>query len=208
LENVKMQGDARDNALFSRQDRPTGPFLSGHRLLLCSILMATACALASLVFTCATPFAALAAYAAVTLPLPSALVAVSGTWLLNQAIGYGLVAYPISADSMAWGAALGAASLVATVAAGSLSSLPGLKGSLLGYAYGLAAAFGAYELCLIAVGILLGSLEAFTPAIVTRIALLNVVAFVALAVIWHLGARLATNWKSARSVPTRVKLRA
>jgi hypothetical protein len=207
LENVKMQGYARDDALFGCKDYPTGPFLSGHRLLLCSILMATACTLASLIFTCATPFAALAAFAAATLPLPSALVAVSGTWLLNQAIGYGLLAYPISADSMAWGAGLGAASLVATVAAGSLSGLLGRKDSLLGYGYGLAAAFGTYELCLIAVGVLLGSLEAFTPAIVTRIALLNVVALVALAVIWQVATRLAIHWKSPRSVPTRVKLR-
>ena len=203
-----MRGYAGDNALLDPEELPPGSFLFRHRFLLCSILMATASALASLVFTCATPFASLAAFAAAALPLPSALVAVSGTWLLNQVIGYGLLAYPISADSIAWGAALGVASLAATAVAARLLSFPSLKGSLLGYASGLAAAFGVYELCLIISGVLLGSLEAFTLPIVTRIAVLNIVAFVALALLWRFGTRLAVGPKSPRKVLARAKLQA
>jgi hypothetical protein len=203
-----MRGYAADSALLGPEEVPSGSVLLQHRFLLCSILMATASALASLVFTCATPFAGLAAFAAAALPLPSALVAVSGTWLLDQVIGYGLLAYPISADSVAWGAALGVASLAATAVAAWLLGLRSLRGSLLRYACGLAAAFGVYELCLVTSGVLLGSLEAFTPPIVTRIAVLNIVAFMALALLWQLGTRLAAGLKGPRKVLARAKLQA
>jgi|SoiMethySBSTD1v2_1073268.scaffolds.fasta_scaffold07703_8 hypothetical protein len=184
---------AKGSALLGPNGPVAGSFVFRHRLLLCSILMAAACALTTLVFTCATPFAALAVFAAAALPLPSALVTVSGTWLLNQAIGYGLLAYPISGESIAWGVALGAAALVATAAAASVLNRPRLRGSVLGYGYGLVAAFVAYEVCLIAVGVALDDLEAFTPAIVTRLALLNLVSFLALVAVWHLGARLVAG---------------
>ena len=71
--------------------------------------LVAASAIGSLVFTCATPFAAIAAVAALTLPLRAALVTSVGVWLANQAVGYGLLAYPVDAYSLSWGVALGAA---------------------------------------------------------------------------------------------------
>ena len=59
--------------------------------------LVAASAVGSLVFACATPFAAVAAVAAITLPLRPALAASVGVWLANQAVGYGLLAYPIDA---------------------------------------------------------------------------------------------------------------
>ena len=167
--------------------------MSRHRFLLCSILMAASCALASFVFACATPFAGLAVFAAATLAPAPALAAVWGTWLLNQAMGYALLDYPISAESMVWGGALGAGALAATLVAASILNRPGVGGLLRRYAFALVAAFSAYELCVVAAGILLGSFDVFTFAIVARLALLNVVWFVGLAVLWRSAAALLTS---------------
>jgi hypothetical protein len=73
-------------------------------------------ALGSLALACATPFAALAAVAAATLPLRLALITTMGVWLGNQAIGFGVLAYPMTASALAWGPVLGASALAATAA--------------------------------------------------------------------------------------------
>jgi len=179
-----------DRAIVDLRELPGGAHLSQRRVLFCFVLMTTSCALASLALNCATPFVALAVFAAATLPPAPALAAMLGAWFLDQTIGYGLLGYPISAESFAWGAALGASAVVATIAAASALNRLGFKASLLRYAFALASAFAAYELCLIVAGVLLGSLEAFAPAIVARIAVLNVVWFLALAAIWRLLAGL------------------
>jgi hypothetical protein len=192
-----------DRAIVDLMELPGGAHVSRHRVLFCFILMTTSCALASLVFTCATPFVALAVFAAATLQPAPALATVLGTWLLDQAIGYGLLGYPISPESFVWGAALGASAVVATIAAASALNRFGFKASLLRYAFAFVAAFAAYELCLIIAGGLLGSLEAFALAIVARIAVLNVVWFLALAAIWRLVAgllasvRVSERWTTA-----------
>ena len=80
-------------------------------------------AVGSLALACATPFAALAAVAAVTLPLRAALVTSMGVWLANQAIGFGLLAYPMTASSLVWGPVLGASALAATAAAAHVAGL-------------------------------------------------------------------------------------
>jgi hypothetical protein len=67
---------------------------SRYAPLICTALLATACALASFVFACATPFVAFAVIAAATLPLSVALFAVGVAWLVNQAIGFGFLNYP------------------------------------------------------------------------------------------------------------------
>lgn len=80
-------------------------------------------AVGSLALACATPFAALAAVAALTLPLRMALITSMGVWLANQAIGFGLLAYPMTASSLVWGPVLGASALAATAAAAHVAGL-------------------------------------------------------------------------------------
>src|SRR5262245_364553 len=135
-----MRGHMRDGAIFELKELPAGSIISRHRFLLCSILMAASCALASFVFACATPFAGLAVFAAATLAPAPALAAVWGTWLLNQAMGYVLLDYPISAESMVWGGALGAGALAATLVAASILNRPGVNG-LARYILALVTAF-------------------------------------------------------------------
>src|SRR5215813_8544451 len=85
--------------------------------LFCFALLTASCALASFALACATPFAAFAVVAAAMLPLQTALLAVTGAWLINQAIGFGLLHYPIDANTILWGFAIGMAALAATASA-------------------------------------------------------------------------------------------
>ena len=82
--------------------------------LFCLVLLTAACALASFAFACATPFAAFAVVAAAMLPMRPALLIVTAAWIVNQAIGFGALGYPLNADTMLWGFAIGLAALIAT----------------------------------------------------------------------------------------------
>src|SRR5215813_10173122 len=77
--------------------------------LFCFALLTVSCALA-----CATPFAAFAVIAAAMLSLRPALLVVMSAWLVNQAIGFGALHYPVDTNTVLWGLAIGAAALAAT----------------------------------------------------------------------------------------------
>lgn len=150
---------------------PLHPVASRLAPMFCFALLTASCALASFAFACATPFAAFAVVAAAMLPLRPALLVVSGAWLVNQTIGFGALHYPVDASTIAWGFVIGAAALLATAAASLvLGRLPqGRKPLMLAIA--LVVAYSVYELALLAATPFLGGEGAFTPAIVTRIAL-------------------------------------
>jgi hypothetical protein len=151
--------------------------------LFCFALLTSACALASFVFACATPFAAFAVVAAAMLPLRSALLPVAGAWLINQAIGFGVQHYPADAYTIAWGFAIGAAALVATVMASlMLRALP-RSGTPVALALALLGAYVCYEIVLFAVTPLLGGEGAFTVAIIARLGALSALWLVGLAAI-------------------------
>lgn len=132
-------------------------------------LLTVSCALASFAFACATPFAAFAVVAAAMLPLRPALLVVTGAWLVNQIIGFGVLHYPVDGSTMAWGLVIGAAALLATaVSSALLRALPRGRTPLM-LAITLVAAYAVYELALLAATPFLGGEGAFTAAIVTRI---------------------------------------
>ncbi|GMO28555.1 MULTISPECIES: hypothetical protein [unclassified Bradyrhizobium] len=139
--------------------------------MFCFVLLTASCALASFAFACATPFAAFAVVAAAMLPQRPALLVVTGTWLVNQTIGFGVLHYPVDAGTIAWGFAIGAAALLATAAASAVLGLLPQGRTPLALAITLVAAYAVYELALLAATPLLGGEGAFTAAIVTRIAL-------------------------------------
>ncbi len=140
----------------------------------CLLLLTTACALASFAFACATPFAAFAVLAAAMLPLSSALLVVAAAWIVNQAIGFGALGYPMELNTLLWGFAIGAAALFATVSARVVLRL--LERTAWPAALGIAlvAAYAAYELVLFACTPALGGAGAFTLAVVARLGLLNI----------------------------------
>jgi hypothetical protein len=159
--------------------------------LFCLVLLTAACGLASFAFACATPFAAFAALAGAMLPLSRAVLVVAVAWIVNQAIGFGVLNYPLALNTFLWGFAIGAAALVATVASAlALRSLPAV-GRLVGLALALLVAFGTYEIALFAVTPFLGGAGAFTWAIVTRIGLLNILWMIGLVAVCELLTLLA-----------------
>jgi len=71
----------------------------------------------TLAVACGTPFAALATLAALFLPRRDAFVLIAVNWLANQAIGFGLLHYPLNWDCYRGGIDLGIAALMSTMAA-------------------------------------------------------------------------------------------
>jgi hypothetical protein len=138
-------------------------------------LLTLACALASFAFACATPFAAFAVIAAEILPLPSALLVVGAAWVVNQAIGFGALHYPVDANTILWGAAIGAAALASTAAAALVLRFVHRANIVVALGLALVAAYTVYELVLLAATPFLGGEGAFTAAIVGRLGGLNIV---------------------------------
>ncbi|MCP3373566.1 hypothetical protein [Bradyrhizobium cajani] len=139
--------------------------------MFCCALLTVSCALASFALACATPFAAFAVLAAAMLPLRPALLVVTGAWLVNQTIGFGVLHYPVDGSTVAWGFVIGAAALLATaVSSAVLRTLPQGRTPLM-LAITLVAAYATYELVLLAATPALGGEGAFTAAIVARIGL-------------------------------------
>ncbi|WP_315725905.1 MULTISPECIES: hypothetical protein [unclassified Bradyrhizobium] len=162
---------ALDILARSQSEVRLAPVAPRHAAAFCFALLTTACALASFVFACATPFAAFAVIAAAMLPLRSALPAVLGAWLVNQGIGFGALHYPVDASTLAWGAVIGAAALVATVAARGVLRALATSPAPLGFAAALLGAYAAYELVLLAATPALGGAASFTLPIIARLGL-------------------------------------
>jgi len=139
----------------------------------CFLLLTAACTLASFAFACATPFAALAVIAAAMLPLPAALAVMAAVWIINQAVGFGALGYPVDTNTVLWGVAIGAAALIAAVAAKLvLRALPRANAPA-ALVLALVGAYVAYEIILFAFTPFLGGAGGFTLAIVERLGVLN-----------------------------------
>jgi hypothetical protein len=164
-------------------------------------LLTLACALASFVFACATPFAAFAVMAAAALPLSPALLVVAAAWAVNQAIGFGALHYPVDANSILWGTAMGAAALAGTAAAAAALRLSRRLNGFIALGLALVAAYAAYELALFAATPFLGDEGAFTAEIVGRLGGISVLWLIGLVaasetmrlVVPHLRRRQATQ---------------
>ncbi len=154
----------------------------------CLIVLVAASALTSLVFACATPFAAFAAVAVSMLRLPTALGVVAGAWVVNQAIGFGMLGYPTDPNTIMWGVAIGAGALLATLAAASVRRLSPI-GRPLSLGLSAVAAYATYEIALFAFTPLLGDGGAFAVPVVARLGVLNAV--------WLIGlCAVAEGWRA------------
>jgi hypothetical protein len=127
----------------------------------------------SLALTCVAPFVAFAVVTAGTLRLRSALGTMAVIWLANQALGFGVLGYPWTLNTMLWGLAIGGAAMLATVAAsGALGRFRASAGWLrLPLAFG--AAFVVYETAIMAASFSLGNGDVFAPALLGRLALID-----------------------------------
>lgn len=167
-----------------------------HRLMWIGLLT-LASVLATGVFACAVPFAALAALAALDSDRTDGVLLIGAVWLANQIVGFGFLGYPLEAQALAWGVAMGLGGLAAYFAAratvGALSSYGAVAVALAA----LPTAFLAYETVLYAATFLLPNGEgAFNYGVVTYVGVVEVVAYIALLIAHRLavvGGLLAPN---------------
>lgn len=165
---------------------------------LCAGILVAACASASLVFACAAPFAAFAVLAAAVLPLRSALPTIGLVWLVNQAIGFGVLDYPRDANAGAWGIGMLAAALLTTAAAAAVFRRFARGSIYVLYPVALMAAYAVYEVTLLALVPVLGGGDAFTAEIVGRLAFVNAIWLAALVAAYELVSRVNGMMATAR----------
>lgn len=157
---------------------------------LCAGILVAACVSASLVFACATPFVAFAVLAAAVLPLRPALLVIGLVWVVNQAIGFGILAYPRDLSAGAWGVGMLAAALLTTAAAAAVFRRFAGTSLYAIYPVALMAAYAVYEIVLLAMVPVLGGGDAFTVEIVGRLAFVNAIWLAGLIVVYELLRRL------------------
>ena len=81
---------------------------------------------------------------------------VTAAWIVNQAIGFGALGYPLNANTILWGLAIGLAALIATATSVLvLRALP-RTGSPAVLSLALVAAYAAYEVVAVRVHALFG----------------------------------------------------
>lgn len=178
----------------------------GWRHLVWLGLLISASVAFSIGLACAAPFAAFAAAAALTLSRRDALVLVTSVWFANQLVGFTVLHFPWTANTFAWGVALGVVAVLAT-----LVSQWAVKHSIdapraVSVAVTFLGAFVVYEAAVFAISVgLLGGAEVFTGAIQTRIFAINAAAFIGLLALKRLAAAigLVANRGVTLSVATR-----
>ena len=80
---------------------------------------------ASLAFACIAPFAAVAAWAALTLSARDGRMAVAALWVGNQAVGFAVLGYGFGTEALSWSVAMLAAAILAFEAARVVSAAAG-----------------------------------------------------------------------------------
>lgn len=148
------------------------------------ILLLTAASLfVTLGLACATPFAALATLAALHMSRRDGLSLIVAAWIADQAVGYGLLQYPRTAGSVAWGVVLGVAAILALFAADRLRARDRLAAGALAFG----GAFVTYQAVLFAGTAMLASgPEAFSLPVVGWVLLVNVLSLVGLLLLHRL----------------------
>ena len=136
------------------------------------VVLVVISAVSSWEFACITPFVAFAVAAGYAMSAGAAVLTVLAIWLVNQGIGFAVLGYPWTIDTILWCFAIGGAALLATVLACATFRF-GLHNNVTAIGAAFLLAFVAYEGGLFLVTFALGGQDAFTPAIVGHVALLN-----------------------------------
>jgi hypothetical protein len=151
-----------------------------HRPLWGAVLIAVSMALTT-AFACITPLVAIAVMAALAAPRRTAIGLAIAAWVANQAVGFGVLHYPWTGNSIAWGIVLGGATVAAALTAQWVLGRLSAVGSAMQVLAAFLPAFAVYELGLYAVALAwLGGTQDFAPAIVTQVLIVNTVALLGL----------------------------
>jgi hypothetical protein len=140
-------------------------------------------------FACEVPLAALGAVAALRLSRRDALMLIGAVWLANQIVGFAVLCYPWTAETLAWSAILGVVAVLTTMAAQQAAQRLAGTGQIVASCGAFVAAFAVYEGALFMASVsAMGGTEDFAPALVGEILTINAAAFVGLLVLNRLGA--------------------
>jgi hypothetical protein len=182
-----MKQPAVDRPVVQATGIPSRPLDWRHPLWLG--LLVGASMVFSLGLACAVPLAAFAGAAALSLSRRDALLLILLVWAANQLVGFTLLAYPWTASTFAWGAALGMVAVLTTLA-GQWTGRRFVNAThMVRFAATFLIAFAVYEAALFAISAtLLGGTEIYTAAIQGRIFAINAAAFIGLLVLNHLAA--------------------
>jgi hypothetical protein len=162
-------------------------------------ILAVAAVGGSLALTCVAPFAAFAVATAGTLRLRSALGAMSVIWLANQAVGFAVLGYPWTLNTVLWGLGIGAAAVLATLTAARVLGRFRASPVWLRLPLAFGTAFVVYEVALLAVAFVLGSGNDFTPALLGRLALIDAAWLGGLVLVHALLAAWVQPWRRMTS---------
>lgn len=154
----------------------------------------------TLVTACAAPFAAFAAVAAMTLSRRDGTILLVLAWLANQVVGFGLLHYPWTIDTAAWGLALLIVPILAMIGARLCLRLLGHASPAVCAPLAFLSAFAVYEGLLLAVTLAAGAgTEAYEPHVVAEVLALNAAVFAGLLVT----SRLRLPWRVKPQAPAR-----
>jgi hypothetical protein len=145
--------------------------------LIWTAVLGTSAIFGSYFFACVFPFAAMATIAALTLDVRRGVALVVATWFANQIVGFTLMHYPQTLDTVALGVSLGLGALAAyAVAHLVLRSVT----SPVRTVAALAGAFVAYQLVIYAGALGFGGADNFSADIIGGVALNDAIWFVGL----------------------------
>jgi len=144
-------------------------------------ILAAATLIGSYGLACIFPFAAVAALAALTLDWRNGALLVGAVWLGNQAVGYGLLDYPVDSYSLSRGVALGVGAITAFVVAKAVAGRWTLAWPQALLA--LAAAFVTQQGVTFIDAVFSGSAENYALPIVGQVALNDALWFAGLALV-------------------------
>jgi hypothetical protein len=168
--------------------------------------MAATSAAFSLALACAAPLAAFAALFALTLDRRNALMFTGAVWFANQAVGYFVLSYPVTANSLEWGAVLGLASIAAALAARSCAAHFGNVSRVALSALAFLVAFAVYEFTLFAAACtMLGGTENFTLAITSWVFEANAIAMALLVLFSRLWASVGMAGAWGQRTPSALR---
>jgi hypothetical protein len=142
-------------------------------------ILTFATVVSTLAVACGTPFAALATLAALYLRRRDAFVLIGVNWIANQAVGFGLLHYPLNWDCYRGGINLLVAAVAATAAAMLAQHSLRKAGAALAVIGSFAAAFVTYEVLLFAITPWRSGGD-FAMPVVRYILYVNAIAFAAL----------------------------
>jgi hypothetical protein len=178
--NMKLLKSKNTSVSLPESDLRRPASINSPRGVIWLILLLLSSLVFTLGFSCATPLAAFGALAAVAFSHRDALILCGAVWFVNQVVGYTVLRYPWSVNSVSWALVLGGVTIIASLSSGWAyrhSKTPYLLRLLAAFI----TAFAVFEVVLYAVALFaLGGVQDFTADIVVRIFAINGGAFVGL----------------------------